>query len=65
MQTIDRSKLSKLPAYAAPVTELEGQICSAFSLGTDIPLIGLDDSIFGLGGDLFFTEIISIIMSPI
>ena len=49
MQTIDRSELSNLPAYAAPVTELEGQICSAFSLGTGVSPIGLDDDIFDLG----------------
>ena len=65
MQTIDRSKLSNLPAYAAPVTELEGQICSAFSLGTGVSPIGLDDDIFDLGGDSLIAEVISIKLSEI
>ena len=65
MQTIDRSELSNLPAYAAPVTELEGQICSAFSLGTGVSPIGLDDDIFDLGGDSLIAEVISIKLSEL
>ena len=61
----DRSELSNLPAYAAPVTELEGQICSAFSLGTGVSPIGLDDDIFDLGGDSLIAEVISIKLSEL
>jgi len=39
------------PDYAAPIDEIEKELCELFSKVLDIPVVGRDDNFFDLGGD--------------
>jgi pyochelin synthetase len=56
---IERAVMALPQPYAAPIGPMEARICDAFSRGTWVVPVGIDDDIFDLGADSLVAETVA------
>lgn len=62
---IERISILSADCYVAPSTDLEAAVCAAFSNGTAVHPVGMDDDIFDLGGDSLVAEAVATELSAL
>lgn len=56
---MDRAVMALPQPYSAPISPMEAAICDAFSRGTGVAPVGLDDDLFDLGADSLVAETVA------